>query len=57
MRIKSICLYLVIYFSLPVSMVEHETAYLQDNDYEDVYVSAVVNPGLFFVQRLEQFSV
>ena len=34
-------------------MLDHEASYLQDDDYEDVYISAVVNPGLFFVQRAE----
>ena len=40
-----------------MSMVEHETAYLTDDDYEEVYVSAVVDPGLFFVQRMENMDV
>lgn len=40
-------------FSLPYSMLDHEVSYLQDDDYEDVYVSAVVHPGLFFVHRME----
>lgn len=40
--------------SLPLPMVEHDSAYLQDDDYEEVYVSSVSHPGLFFVQRMEQ---
>jgi len=39
--------------SLPYSMLDHEVSYLQDDDYEDVYVSAVVHPELFFVHRME----
>ena len=39
--------------SLPATMLDYETSYLQDDDYEDVYISAVVNPGLFFLQRAE----
>ena len=39
--------------SLPATMLDYETSYLQDDDYEDVYISAVVNPRLFFLQRAE----
>ena len=37
-------------------MIEHEASYLADNDYEEVYVSSVVHPALFYVQRTEQID-
>lgn len=39
--------------NLPASMIDHETSYLSDEDYEEVMISSVAHPGLFFVQRVE----
>ena len=38
--------------NLPPFMIDHEVAYLPDDkEFEQVYVTAVDDPGLFFVQR------
>ena len=38
-------------------MVGHEEEYLNDEKFEQVYVSSVTHPGLFFVQRVDQIDL
>ncbi|XP_065675246.1 uncharacterized protein LOC100205880 isoform X2 [Hydra vulgaris] len=42
---------------LPRSMIEIDSEYLHDDYYEDVYISSVVNPSLFYVQKVESFKL
>ena len=35
-------------------MVGHDEEYLSEDGFEEVYVSSVTSPGLFFVHRAEQ---
>lgn len=39
---------------LPLHMVGHDEEYLSEDTFEEVYVSSVTHPGLFFVHRAEQ---
>jgi len=39
---------------LPLYMINHDEEYLSEENFEEVYVSSVTNPSLFFVQRAEQ---
>ena len=42
---------------LPLYMVSHDEEYLSEETFEEVYVSSVTDPSLFFVQRAEQIEM